>query len=456
MSHSLFALTCFVLSTGCGASEEGKPRVPANQFGNVAGNSGSGGAGGAGGGFSNPSALCTVGSVACYCPDGAMSGTQFCDARHELGACQCASSGGGATGAQTDAASVCEDLRGLDDCDARSFASAQVPASILFVIDRSGSMACNAPPVQTVEACNADPQRASASDPSRWEITVGALKDAFGALNGSNGTVGLSMFSTDGSCGVDSTPIVGLGAVDAAQEGALATALDTATPAGGTPIVGAVILAYHHLHEELRATGNRYVVLITDGEESCGTLGLEEDADDLRMARQRLLTTEVQKAREANIRTFVIGAPGSEGARGFLSELAFLGGTARTDACAHGDAESDAGDCHFDLTSQADFAATLRQTLGEVSGQALACELPTPPGASALTVNVQMSNGGAAPDCIVRDQAACESANGWQFPLGPDGVEDVSRVVLCGDACARLKGDPSTVVDVVMGCFPLE
>jgi hypothetical protein len=400
--------------------------------------------------------LCTVGATPCYCPDGKMSGTQFCDARRELGMCQCDTAASPTMGVRSDAMSVCEDLRGLTDCSARTFASAQVPASILFVIDRSGSMACNAPPVQSVEACNTDPHRLSATDPSRWEITVAALKDAFKSLAGSSSTLGLSMFSADGSCGVDSTPIVGLSAVDDTQLSALSMAMDSATPAGGTPIVGALVQAYHHLHEELHATGNRYVVLITDGEESCGTLGSEDDAADLLAARERLVKVEVQKARDANIRTFVIGAPGSEGARGFLSELAFLGGSARRADCAHGDPNGDAGDCHFDLSTDADFAATLRGALGKVSNEALACEFPTPPGANASTVNVQMSQDGAAPGCILHDQRQDSAADGWQFPNKTDGSMDTSRVVLRGPACDRLKSNPSTVVDIILGCAALE
>ena len=447
---------CFVLAllvAACGGEEEVDRRLPSAGTGPLD-NPAAGAAGGVDN-LGNPAGSCEVGAVPCYCPDGELSGTQFCDARHELGACQC-SVLGPSTGAPSDADSVCPQLQGLMDCNARTFASAMVPASILFVIDRSGSMACNTPDVQAVEACNQDPRRADASKPSRWEITVDALKGAFAGLEGGNATVGLSMFSTDGACGADSIPLVGLGPVDQTQLGSLSDAMDGAQPAGGTPIVGAVVLAYHHLHEELRAIGNRYVVLITDGEESCGTLGDEENVEDLRAARQRLLQTEVQKARDANIRTFVIGAPGSEGARGFLSELAFLGGTARTPSCVHGDVEGDAGDCHYDLTTQADFASVLRRALGEVSGQALACEFPTPAGARQGAVNVQMSTSSSAPACIVHDPSPCAAANGWQFAQLPDGTPDLSRVVLCGSPCEQLKADPSTVVDLILGCTVLE
>jgi hypothetical protein len=98
----------------------------------------------------------------------------------------------------------------------------------------------------------------------------------------------------------------------------------------------------------------------------------------------------------------------------------------------------------------------LRGALGAVSGEALACEFPTPPGARANAVNVQMSNSGAAPSCIAHDASACATANGWQFPTNLDGTQDTSRVVLCGEPCAQLKSDPSTVVDVILGCTVLE
>jgi hypothetical protein len=402
---------------------------------------------------------CTTGPQSCYCPDGTLSGTQYCDARQERSTCQCpdaVGAGPSAMGVQGDPTRVCTELAGTSGCDATSYVSPQVPASILFVVDRSGSMACNAPPVQSVEECNADPQRKDAAQPSRWETTVAALNEAFAGLSGSSASLGLSMFSTDGYCGVDSTPVVGVDAVSPVQLMALSDAMAASVPAGGTPIVGGVILAYSHLHEELKAPGNRYVVLITDGEESCGMSGDDTDAENLAGSRKRLLETEVMKAREANIKTFVIGAPGSEGARGFLSELAFLGGTARASDCQHGDPEGEVGDCHFDLSTQDDFSGVLRDSLGKISGEALGCEFQTPPGGSA-SINVQYSQNGATPSCFAHDPAPCDGgANGWQFAKHADGTDDLSRVVLCGAACDTVKADPTTVVDVILGCQSLE
>ncbi|HEX4340651.1 MAG TPA: hypothetical protein VH062_32305 [Polyangiaceae bacterium] len=139
---------------------------------------------------------------------------------------------------------------------------------------------------------------------------------------------------------------------------------------------------------------------------------------------------------------------GSEGARGFLSELAFQGGTARTPTCMHG---NDAGDCHFDLT-QGDFAQVLQDTLGKIGGKALGCEFQAPSNGRGL-VNVQVSQKGGAPACLPQLTGACDGTDsGWQFAKNAAGAPDETRVELCGTACEQATADPSTVVDVILGC----
>lgn len=399
---------------------------------------------------------CEAGQSSCYCPDGQLSGTQTCDARGQRSACQCNVIGSVEQGVTSMPTEVCPQLPGGATCAAKSFVSPQLPASVLFVVDRSGSMACNAPPVQTVESCNLDPKRLDPSRPSRWEITTSALDETFGSLMGSAASVGLAMFSNDGFCGVDSTPTVGLDAVSPRQFAALSEAMHSADPAGATPIVGAVISAYRHLHQELHAAGNRFVVLITDGEESCGTAGDEQNLADLSAARARLLETEVQKARMANIRTFVVGTPGSEGARAFLSELAFQGGTARAASCVHGATDPSTGDCHFDLTSSQDFAGVLANTLGRIGSEARGCEFQTPGGGAGESLNVQIRSGSAAPSCLPVAAQGCGADEGFAFNRRDDGAIDYGRIVLCGSSCELVKSDPSAVVDVILGCPMLQ
>ena len=411
---------------------------------------------------------CERAQQTCDCPDGFTTGLQTCDAATGLSPCSCLASAAAAmqpsaatsAGASAPAAAssqvprVCSALAGIGSCDARSFRAEELPASILFVVDRSGSMACNPPPVQTIESCSAMPLAADPSKPSRWEITVDALNGVFSTLQDNHAGVGLNFFSVDNACGVNSTPSVGIHDVSKPQLDALAAALRGISPRGGTPIVGAVTLAYAHLHEEAKAPGKRFVVLLTDGEESCGFGGKEDDKADLAAAQKHLLEVEVQKARSVNIRTFVIGAPGSEHARGFLSQLAFAGGTARTTGCAHGNPESDVGDCHYDLTQGGDFAKILGDALADISGQALSCEFPTPI-ASGRDINVQVtaSTQNAAPLCLPYDARTCDAgANGFQFGKLPDGSDDLSKVVLCGPACEQVRHDPGSTVDLILGC----
>jgi hypothetical protein len=216
--------------------------------------------------------------------------------------------------------------------------------------------------------------------------------------------------------------------------------------------VGATILAYNHLHEEKKAPGNRYVVLLTDGAESC-------DPDKI----NQLLDVEVKKARDANIRTFVIGAPGSESARSLLSELAFRGGTASKAGCKHDiKGAADQGDCHLDMTTSTDFASALSAALGTVSTAAQGCEFAVPASSgsasSAADVNVQYTaSSGGNPICFSNDTKDCDSgSDGWQFATGSDGNVDYTKVVLCGAACDAIKKDPAARVDILVGCSPIQ
>jgi len=205
---------------------------------------------------------------------------------------------------------------------------------------------------------------------------------------------------------------------------------------------------------ELEAAGNRFVVLITDGAESCDTGAISQ-----------LLDVEVPKSRDALTRTFVIGAPGSEPGRGLLSEIAYRGGTARTADCTHVESGTgDVGDCHYDMTNGADFAAELSTALAEIGGAALGCEFPVPMDgripASENNVNVQYLPGGdGAPECLPTGfDLPCDDPgnDGWQFAKHPDGSTDLSRVVVCGAACDRIGADVAAKVEIIVGCPPLE
>jgi Mg-chelatase subunit ChlD len=335
-------------------------------------------------------------------------------------------------------------------CATESMQSQLLPSNLLFVLDRSASMACNPPPTTESAECESDPVRADAALASKWEIVRAALLDAIRALPSST-NVGISYFSNDDACGVQSNPSVPLSALDGAQLATIDASLSNVEPEGATPLVGATVLAYKYLHEQALAReirGKKYVVLLTDGEQSepCYDDGRCDGASS---CTDLLVNEEVAKAAGpgVHIATFVIGAPGSEPARSVLSQIALVGGTAPA-GC-----EAAAGNCHFDMTTVPAFDEALEETLQQIAGRtALTCELPAPTAEDGRVdpsrVNVVYSPTFGTPEVIAQDDGApCGGgADGWQYN------EDETQIRLCGPICNRVRRDRAGRVDVVLGC----
>jgi Mg-chelatase subunit ChlD len=339
-------------------------------------------------------------------------------------------------------------LRG--SCATSTMQSELVPANILFVVDRSGSMNCNLPPTTDSVSCEKMPVRADASLPSKWEVTTTALIEAMKTLP-ATATVGISYFSNDDTCGVSSTPSVALSLNTSGQQDVMRTSLQGMKPGGGTPLVGATILAYKHLHQLAVAgniTGNEFVVLLTDGEQSA-QCSYATRCTDAQSCYDLLVNQEVPKAYApgVGIRTFVIVAPGSEPARTVLSQIAKNGGTSPA-GC-----DPMLGNCHFDMTRETDFGKALSTALRAIVGQALSCELPLPQSADGGAIDPARVNVIYSPskgDAAVVQQdvhAGCDAgANGWQYSTAMD------RIRLCGSICDTVKADQGGRVDVVLGC----
>jgi Mg-chelatase subunit ChlD len=331
---------------------------------------------------------------------------------------------------------------GLVEC-ARATAQAElVPANLLFVIDTSGSMNCNPPDgdAELAARCARFPIQEDPARPSKWQVVKSALRRALGALEGApQVNAGLMLFPREDACGVSAEPSVEIEPLDASHLDALSEALDGVTPVGETPLAGATILSYAHLAERLRAgtlTGNSFVILLTDGAETCAPAVLDP-----------LVEKDVPNARGFDIRTFVIGAPGSEAARSLLSAVAWEGGTPASESCAH-DVEAGAGDCHLDMTAADDFEAELDAALQAITHtSALSCEIAVPvgPAVDLNQVNVTFTPEGGDAEPLLNDSAPCADSNGWQYS------EDSSKIVLCGEACQRVQREPGELA-IVLGC----
>lgn len=326
-------------------------------------------------------------------------------------------------------------------CAVSTVAATLIPANILFVIDRSGSMSCNPPPLQSSAQCESSPQPKYPAQETKWEIVSEALKNAIAAMPATT-RVGFAYFSNDDYCGVQQAPQVPLDLVSQGQLDIVNAAIDAVVPKGATPIIGAVTLGYAHLFGDDLVPGNDFIVLLTDGAETC--------SPDL---MGPMIAQTVPDALSVNIRTFVIGAPGSEPARAFLSQMAWAGGTARDASCVHDTAPDDIGDCHFDMTDpNLDFASALSDALQSISGKALTCEFDVPQAVGTQVdynhVNVTFTPGQGAPVTFPQDNTApCDSgADGWQY----DATK--TKIRICGDACKMVKSDGKGQISIALGC----
>jgi hypothetical protein len=335
-------------------------------------------------------------------------------------------------------------------CAASAQQGVLVPASLLFLIDRSGSMNCNPPEGDSAlnEDCRVNPVKQNPSELSKWEVTREALRGALDSLSGKpNVSVGISVFPKPHdvqNCLVAEAPDVAIERLDGTHRAVIDSFLDGVAPRGDTPIAGTTILGYRYLSEQIRSgalTGNTFVVLFTDGAETCDPQYLGQ-----------LVDHDVPLATRFNIKTFVIGAPGSEDGRALLSQVAFNGLTPRGASCDHAAASANVGDCHFDMTTSTDFAGELAAALQAISGDAsLSCQLdiprnPSGGGVDLDQVNVTLTSDGGDAVPVLRDDSSCEgSADGWQYSA------DGTKIVLCGSTCDQARNAGGRI-DIELGC----
>ena len=159
----------------------------------------------------------------------------------------------------------------------------------------------------------------------------------------------------------------------------------------------------------------------------------------------------IQAVADANtmrgIKTFVIGSPGSEPARGALSQMATQGGTAPP-GC------SDMGPnyCHFDMTTAPDLSAALNEAFKAITGSVITCNYTIPPPSNGMVVDPKLVNvtftSSSGSNTIAKDPdppgGACNQ--GWQYNANS------TQIQLCPDTCNLVKADPNAKIEVVLGC----
>lgn len=335
---------------------------------------------------------------------------------------------------------------GGDDaaCAAATYTGKKIPASLLVLLDRSGSMSKDGKWSAAVSALQ------SALSKSDNDLPVGLLFYPEGKFNSAPlaactlnpAAAGCAEAFADSGCkDIKTTPDV-LVDVLSKTRSPIASKLTSTSPNGDTtPTRWALKNSWAYM-STLAAKADRYVVLVTDGEPTTyqakmtvGTFTIPESA--LECKDKATIEAEALAASSGTpaVKTFVIGAPGSETAAPHLSKIAFNGKTRRTPTC------DPAKDCHYQIGSGS-FETDLAKALEEITGKIATCifEVPTGTDVDPNRVNVSVDT-----TDTFRDES---HADGWDYT---DGSK--SRIEVYGPLCEQIKKNPTTVtVKILLGC----
>ncbi len=331
-----------------------------------------------------------------------------------------------------------------------------LPAVLQLVVDTSRSMTEGAP----------------GSNRSKWDVTRAALVEAVGDLPPAV-SVGLMFYPntrdllngedspSDISACIDVNgrlPIEMLGNDGSAQREALENGIMSVDPEGYTPTHDAYRYALNEALIPYETSASKFMLLITDGaptvDTDCVATG-ESSNGSVANAETQPIVDEIARANsEHDIRTFLIGSPGSEVSadgngdmRPWLSQAAVVGGTASEGCAANGP-----NFCHMDMTQEEDFASALTAGLASVVGQIVnACEfvVPEPPDGegtiSPNKTNLIITWGDGSSSLILPDGKG-DCKDGWQWD------DAAGTVNLCGETCDEVKLDSKASVQLSFGC----
>ncbi|MET0793111.1 MAG: vWA domain-containing protein [Polyangiaceae bacterium] len=362
---------------------------------------------------------------------------------------QGAGSGGSAgTGAKTGGVVTltADQVNAIHDnaCDGWSVEPETKPAILEFVVDTSLSMS---------EVPGAQPGRGAANGPSKWQSTRDALKSVISRLPDEI-AVGLFFFPNMANqarsrpAALDSCVNTMAGTapapLTAAQKATLIAALDATNPNGWTPTEGAYQHALDAALLPSQLPGDKYILLITDGQPTlrldCTSNPNGNGPGGANPVEPQPIVAEVAAALGQGVRTFLIGSPGSEGGRAWMSEAAIEGGTAAAGCKVMGPPY-----CHLDMTTAPDFGAALQAGLNKVAGS-IACTYDIPDPGQGQVIDNDLIN------------LVVTTASGTQLVLPADGADcsegwriSGNQVVLCEGTCSRVQRENDSI-QLLFGC----
>ena len=342
-----------------------------------------------------------------------------------------------------------------DACNAESIEPEQMPAKIVLLVDVSSSMNNTAPGSQL----------------SKWVVTRDALVEAVCGVTGTGldpkTSVGLMFYPnmrndtvsrtavTDMRCintqGI--TPMAELGNNEpGTQRTLLRTNLTAAVLGLGTPTADAYDYSLNNIvliPAQINVPGDSYIVLITDG---VPTLyhGCYNPSGSLSNLDGAEVVTWVNTGMQNKVKTFIIGSPGSEGMRAWLSQAAYDGGTGK-DGCAPGNANGPY--CHMDMTTAADFSQALRDGLKQIADTVSGCKFLIPEKSVDGTkdVDINLIHPVITYSTKNSELVGRNNKNGAACTEGFYLVDD-SHLELCSATCDRYQADDMASLQIMFGC----
>lgn len=322
-----------------------------------------------------------------------------------------------------------------------------LPSTIQLVIDVSSSMRETAP----------------GTDRSKWEVTRDLLLEGIVGVegNGLPGSVAVGALFYPNQAGVEGSPepqdvsecvnidaLVSaepLGGADGAHRAVVRDVIANAVTEQWTPTHDAYRYALNEGLLPSQIPGNKFMLLITDGTPTISLDCMQQEGEQGGVDPEPIVD-EIARAAELGIRTFLIGSPGSEDNRGWMSRAAVIGGTAPLGCNVAGPVGEY---CHMDMTTAGDFTQALRDGLARIAGVLTPCTYAypeAPPGQTidSNAINVIVKKADGTTSLIVRDDHG-DCTEGWQFGDG-------NEVVLCPETCSDVQLEPTTTVELAFGC----
>ena len=296
-------------------------------------------------------------------------------------------------------------------CATASDGAVLQPISLVFMIDRSGSM-------------RREGGQSTAN--VRWNPVKNGLTTFFGDPASSNVSASLAFFpirNNDQSvCSSAQYQNAVVPMTKLPNAAAFSSAFDTG-PDGGTPTEPALRGAIDAAKVVKAGGKNVAVVLATDG--------APNDCNSDRAGVEQIAASGLADG----IKTFVIGVGPNTGP---LNSFAEKGGTGTAIMIPTNDA--------------AQVSADLLKAIGQIASSLLGCNygLPAPPDGQTLdvnAVNVNYTPPGAGSKTLPYS-ADCSNPEGWKY----DNVAAPKEVILCANACNTAKSQVGAKLDIIFGC----